>query len=165
MQSVGCEQTSLVLRPVEREDLAFLAKVYASSRVDLASLPLDKTQKTLFANQQFEAQHLHYQNHFPDADFDIVHVDHQPAGRLYVDRSIDPMCVIDITLLPEFRGKGIGTRLMNQIINEATFLSRHLRLCVRLDNPAADWYRKLGFQLIADDPVNLHLEKPPGPVF
>ena len=158
------ELTDVILRAIQPEDENFLAEVYAHSRPDIALLPFDEEQKAAFARQQFELQHVHYQKYFPDADFDIILMDEEPVGRLYVDRTEKEIRVIDIALLPTCRGQGIGTRLMLRLINEATLLQRPLRLRVRPENPACQWYLKLGFHILDEDPANWHLEKLPGPI-
>ena len=61
---------------------------------------------------QFDAQHAHYQEHYAGAAFDVILVDGQPAGRLYVAREADEIRIVDIALLPEFCNRGIGTTLL-----------------------------------------------------
>ena len=80
------EDAAIRLRPVRPGDM-FLYEVYASTRQgELAVVPWDDAQKAAFLQMQFDAQHAHYQQHFAGAAFDIVLVDGQPAGRLYVAR-------------------------------------------------------------------------------
>ena len=50
----------------------------------------------------FDAQHAYYQEHYAGAAFDVILVDGQPAGRLYVARESDEIRIIDIALLPEY---------------------------------------------------------------
>ena len=75
--------------------------------------------KTAFINQQFHAQHTYYQEHFSAAQWLIIQYDGQPAGRLYVNRSPDAIHIIDITLLPEFRGLGLGGHILRDLLAEA----------------------------------------------
>ena len=57
---------------------------------------------------QFDAQDTEYRRANPDGSFDVIEVDGRPAGRLYVDRRPGDLRIVDIALLPEFRGRGIG---------------------------------------------------------
>ena len=89
--------------------------MYASTReAELAAVPWDAVQKTAFVQMQFAAQHAHYREHYAEAAFDVILVDGQPAGRLYVARWPGEIRIVDIALLPAYRGRGIGTRLLRQ---------------------------------------------------
>ena len=51
-------------------------------------------------------------------------------------------------VLPEFRNQGIGTQVMNQLLNEIAKLYPQVSLAVREDNPAIKLYERLGFTKI-----------------
>jgi GNAT superfamily N-acetyltransferase len=97
------------LRPARASDRALLFEVYASTRAEeLAVVPWAEPTKKAFLAQQFEPQDVHYRRHYPDASFEVIEVDGEPAGRLYVNRRDEEIRIIDIALLPGFRGRGIG---------------------------------------------------------
>ena len=112
---------ALRLRPITLPgDLEFLHRVYASTREEeLGQTGWDEAQKEAFTRMQFDAQHTTYQLNYMRASFDIILVDEAPSGRLYVDRRPDEIRIVDITLLPEFRGQGLGTGLLKQVQAEA----------------------------------------------
>jgi ribosomal protein S18 acetylase RimI-like enzyme len=58
---------------------------------------------------------------------------------------------LSIAVLPGHRGKGIGTTLMNQIINSSASIYRGISLSVALENPAVDLYDRFGFQVVKVD--------------
>jgi ribosomal protein S18 acetylase RimI-like enzyme len=89
-----------------------------------------------------------------------VEQDGRPVGRLYLARLPDELRVVDIALLAEHRGRGIGQALMTAVIAEADAASVPVRLHVELWNPAGTWYERLGFRSIADGPVYRFLERP-----
>src|SRR3954466_9874315 len=102
---------SLRLRPITLEDDAFLARVYASSRSEeLAVTGWPEELKANFCRNQFDAQSAYYSTNYPGAAFQVIERDGWPVGRLYVDRWEEEIRIIDITLLPEFRGTGVGTK-------------------------------------------------------
>ena len=106
-ESVGT--AGVRLRPIGPEDQAFLYEVYASTRADeMARLDWHEAQKRAFLRMQFEAQHKDYTARYRGARFDIMELDGEPIGRLYVDRRKGEIHVIDIALLPAYRGRGIG---------------------------------------------------------
>ena len=153
----------VALRPVGDADRAFLAHVYASTRADeLAILPWTDEQKAAFLAHQFEAQDAHYRSNYGDATFDVIEVDGEPAGRLYVHRGPREIRVVDIALTPPFRGRGLGTRVLKDVIAEAEAGGRKLSIHVEMHNPARRLYERLGFRPVAGgDGVYLLMERAP----
>src|SRR5579871_3280765 len=110
---------SLVFSKITDQDREFLYRVFRSTRLDeLTPLGWTAEQITAFLMMQFNAQHTYYQNTFPDASYQIVWLDGQPIGRLYLERRNDGLHIIDIALLPEFRNRGIGSLLLQDIIRQ-----------------------------------------------
>ena len=146
------------LRAVRAEDRDFLQRVYASTRAEeLALTGWDETQKQAFLAQQFEAQHHHYQTHYQGARFDLVLLDSEPIGRLYVARWKDEIRIMDIALLPAYRNGGIGGRLLRDLLEEAATANRRLTIHVERYNPALRLYRRLGFEPVGETGVYLLL--------
>ena len=149
-------------RPIRPDDEDFLYSVYAGTRTDeLAVVDWDEARKTAFLKMQFAAQHKHYQEHFPQAAFEIVLLDGHPIGRLYVDRREDEIRLIDIALLPEYRNGGIGTALLQELLAEATKARKPLRIHVERFNRALRLYAHLGFATIAEHGAYFLLEWAP----
>lgn len=152
----------ITLRPVLEEDRAFLLSVYASTRVEeLATTGWSDEQKTAFCTMQFSAQDAHYRQHYPSASFQVIEAGGTAAGRLYVDRWAREIRIVDIALLPAFRGRGIGSRLLGDLIDEARRSEKVLSIHVERFNPALRLYERLGFRLAEDKGVYLLLEKRP----
>jgi ribosomal protein S18 acetylase RimI-like enzyme len=135
-----------VLRPATEADRPFLVDLYASTRADeLALVDWDDDTKRAFVEHQFSAQDAHYREHYDGATFDVVEADGRPAGRLYVHRGQEDIRIMDIAVTPEFRGRGIGTALLEQLMAEAESSGRSLSIHVEMDNPARVLYERLGF--------------------
>ena len=93
--------------------------MYASTRAEeLAVVPWDDVQKEAFLRQQFDAQDAWWHENYAEASFDVILVDGEPAGRLYVHRGPSEIRIVDIALLPEHRGSGVGTRLLDDLLPE-----------------------------------------------
>ena len=156
---------TVTLRTAEPGDEAFLCAVYASTRAEeLAVTGWDDATKGAFLEHQFRAQHDYYHANYRNASWDVVLVDGEAAGRLYVARWEDQIRVIDIALLPEFRGRGVGGRLMHDVLAEAAEADKAVTIHVEADNPALDFYRRLGFESVEERGVYLFLRREPGAV-
>jgi ribosomal protein S18 acetylase RimI-like enzyme len=151
----------VALRPVEPGDEAFLCRVYASTRAEeLAVVPWDEEQKDAFLRAQFEAQDRWYREHYTGATYEVVLIDGEPAGRLYVHRGEREIRIMDIALLREHRGNGVGTSLLRDLLAEAETAGKRVTIHVERLNPALALYERLGFSVAEDKGVYLFLERP-----
>ncbi len=154
---------ALVLRPAGAGDAEVLFEIYASSRSsELAQVSWSEAEKSSFLRDQFRFQCLDWERNYPDAERWLLVMDGHAAGRLYLDRQPHEIRVVDIALLPDFRGRGIGGRLLRQLIEEAHTSGRPVTIHVERWNPALRLYQRLGFQLREDKGVYLFLECSPG---
>jgi ribosomal protein S18 acetylase RimI-like enzyme len=153
--------TSIHLRRITPADEPFLARLYASTREqELALINWSEEQKALFCRLQFNAQTTDYQRNYPEASFDIIERDGVAAGRLLVLRSDDAVHVIDIALLPEHRGAGLGTKFLRGLQEEAKAAGKKLSIHVEIFNPARRFYERLGFKQVEEKGVYLLMEWP-----
>ncbi len=86
-----------------------------------------------------------YDGGYPDASHDVVLADGRPIGQLRVDRAAAELRLVDISLLPEYRSRGIGTRLLTALQDEARERDQPLTLSVFAHNRARRFYARLGF--------------------
>lgn len=150
------------LHPAGEGDLPFLRRVYASTRaLEMAQLPWSDEEKEAFLAFQFDAQHKYYREQFPDASYDLIVVDGEPVGRLYVDRRAGEIRLIDIALLPAKRRAGIGRRLLEDLQREAATAGHPLRIHVEMNNPALSLYHRLGFRELEEQGVYYLMEWTP----
>ena len=150
---------AIALRSIAPDDHPFLLAVYAGTREqELAALPWDAEQKAAFLRMQFEAQHQFYQEQYGGASFDVVLVDGDAAGRLYVARWPRDIRIVDIALMPAYRGRGVGTRILRGLQEEAAGSNRTLSIHVERMNPALSLYERLGFRISEDKGVYYFME-------
>jgi len=146
---------TLKCRPIDGSDMAFLAQLYATTRAtELAITGWSTEQKTFFLNSQFQLQHNYYQQQFAEGKFQIIEVNEAAIGRLYYGWDANDLRLIDIALLPEYQGKGIGRQLMQDLMMQVKEKSGTLSLHVDINNRARNWYVKLGFSAVDDLLVN-----------
>lgn len=152
------------LRPVQDDDAELVFAIYASTREEeLAQVPWGHAEKEAFLRMQFAAQDRHYRQTFPNASHDLIISGSDVLGRLYVDRAPDAVLVVDIALLPQARGRGIGTMLLQRVLDQAAAADKPVRIHVEQFNPARRLYERLGFRVIEDQGVYLLMERLPYP--
>jgi ribosomal protein S18 acetylase RimI-like enzyme len=150
---------TISLRPALPGDDEFLFSVYASTRAEEMELVnWTTTQKEAFLRLQFRAQDLFYRENYAGAEYWVIQQDDQPAGRLYVQRREDEIRIMDISLLPEFRRRGIGSSLLNQVLGEAAKSNLPVTIHVERFNPALDLYKRLGFRVQEDKGIYLFMK-------
>jgi ribosomal protein S18 acetylase RimI-like enzyme len=152
----------VALRPVRDADEPFLLSVYAATREEeLAPVSWTAEQKDAFLAMQFAAQSSHYAQHYTGMSSDVILVDGEPAGRLLVARWTEEIRIVDIALLPAFRGRGAGGELLAELMDEATEMAKRLSIHVERENRARGLYERLGFRPVGETGVYLRMEWDP----
>lgn len=147
MSNPSHDDPSYQLRPAEESDEDFMRSLYGSTREEeLEVTGWDRSSKDAFIAHQFAAQTAHYRNHMPRAEWRIVEVGGQSAGRLVLDRREGDFRIVDVTLSPAFRGMGIGTAILRDLQAEASAAGCGLSIHVETRNPAKRLYERLGFR-------------------
>jgi GNAT superfamily N-acetyltransferase len=112
---------------------------------------------------QVRSKHSSYAVVHPHADYAIIMLDDQPVGRMIIDRSGEFYHLVDISIVPQQRSAGIGTRLVLALCMEAEMLHKSVRLYVSITNPRAlALYKRLGFRVIEDQQTDILMERSPG---
>ena len=140
------------LRLATEADAAWQLAIYAGTRADeMAMTGWPREQCEQFVAMQHRAQQQHYALHFPHSVCQLFVVDDEVAGRLWLDERADRLHILDIALLPAWRGRGIGTQCLQALAREAAAQGppgspgRALSIQVEIHNPAWRLYERLGF--------------------
>jgi ribosomal protein S18 acetylase RimI-like enzyme len=150
--------SSIALRPVAADDAALLEALYRASRADeVAAWGWNDGQVEAFLEMQWQIERRARAIQHPNAEHRIVVLDGRAVGRLLVDRTSDEIRIVDIGLLPEARGRGIGTALLGDLIAEAEARAVRIVLSVRRGNAAERLYRRLGFTVTGEDELQIKM--------
>ncbi|MGC2745737.1 MAG: GNAT family N-acetyltransferase [Candidatus Angelobacter sp.] len=151
------------LRPSLPEDGDFIFRLYASTRVEeLRGLGWTAVQQEAFLRMQFNAQQQWYAATYSSAENQIIEKDHQPIGRMVVQREPNTWRLLDISLLPEHRGQGIGGELIRALVQQCLESGAALlQLQVLNTNPAQRLYARLGFIKTGEDQIYTQMELRP----
>jgi RimJ/RimL family protein N-acetyltransferase len=158
-KEISTASSKVRLRPVGPDDEEFLFAVYASTRErEMLMVPWDERQKQLFLRMQFEAQQEFYGSQFSGATHQIISLNDHPVGRLYVSRDDALIRILDITILPAHRGRGIGTPIIKDLLAEAAQTGKAVNIYLENFNPSLRLFERLGFTKISEEDFNLLLE-------
>lgn len=151
------------LRPVILpDDENFLQDVYATTRDDVQYLPWDESLKREFILMQYRAQKAHYDEYYKNSVHYIVIYDGRPAGRYWMDYGKEDIRLVDMSILPEYRGHGIGTELFKYAFERSGELGLPCVLHVMKEHRSIPMYKRLGFRIIGETGVHDKMERPPG---
>lgn len=153
----------LTLRAITEDDDEFLLAVYASTRAaEMAQVEWQPGQQQGFVKWQFEMQRREYDARFPNSEYNLILINQQPAGRIWIGRDHEQIRLLDIALLPQFQNRGAGSHLLNALIAEAQATAKPLRHMVfMLNDNAYRFYERLGFSVIGDFGAYRHMEWKP----
>jgi ribosomal protein S18 acetylase RimI-like enzyme len=155
------EDPPVSLRPVRPADEPFLLALFESVRGrDLGALGPHAGQ---LLEMQFRAQRRHYAAAHPEAEEQIVVLEDRPIGRLWVDRSTDPWRLLDLAMIDDARGAGLGTSVLRDLLDDADRAGARVALQVAVTNAGAlRLYERLGFRRIGEDEVYVSMDRRPG---
>jgi len=148
-------------RAETEEDRPFLAALYASTRAEeLAAFGWPPDMQCAFLAQQHEAQHRHYRGAYAAAEWLILLQEGGAVGRLYLEPREAALHLIDISLVPDRRGTGIGGAILADLIEQGRTLGKAISLQVEKTNRARRLYERLGFRTTADNGLYDWMERP-----
>jgi ribosomal protein S18 acetylase RimI-like enzyme len=149
------------LRLVETSDEPFLFELYESTRGQMFALAaLEPGQREMLVRMQFEAQRRGYRQQHPNSREFIVMAGGERVGRLWLEESEEAARVVDITVAPARQGNGLGTAVMEDVIERARRAGRPVRLSVdKMNGRAYELYRRLGFEACGDTGLNIEMKR------
>jgi len=151
----------VALRAVGPDDGEFLLAVYASTREqELAQVNWPEEMKQAFLRQQSDAQRSEYESRYPEAEYDVILLDGQAVGRLWIGRDESQIRLLDIALLPDAQGRGVGAAIVTRLIEEARADGKRLRHMIFIMNEGARrFYERHGFVVFEEvGGAYLHME-------
>ena len=136
----------ITTRPSVAEDSAFMLELYASnSKQQLDDLGWSIGSQRTFVIMEAQAEEYHRARQYPGMDRLTICVDDMPVGRLLVCLRHNILHLVDLSLLPRYRGLGIGTQLMGEIIGEARNARVPIKVRVNRDSGTVRFVERLGF--------------------
>lgn len=95
-------------------------------------------------------------SHFDSAS--VVEYEGRPIGLFKVLREPTSWSILQLQLLPEYQGHGLGTALVSQLLADANVARVRTTLHVLKHNPARALYERLGFVVVSEDELEYHMQ-------
>ncbi|HYD94606.1 MAG TPA: GNAT family N-acetyltransferase [Noviherbaspirillum sp.] len=152
MHALARHLANLTVRTAGGTDLEFMKRLYASTRDDLRRITADPVFIDTLIAMQENMQAAGYRNSYPDAEYLILEYQGEAVGRIVINTDPNEMRLVDIALLPDARGKGLGKAVMHALQQSAAEKKLPLALSVHRNNSSARrFYLALGFQQVSND--------------
>jgi len=157
---VDTGSVSHTLRIARNEDTPFLSALFFERNAPrFASLGWDDLQLRSILQMQYRARAKGYAEQFADLkDFVILDSKQQPIGELLLHEAAGEIRIVDVCISSSKQGRGVATRLLRELQQEAIVKEATITLRVDHENPARRLYQRLGFQKITGDALQIEMQ-------
>jgi GNAT superfamily N-acetyltransferase len=94
-------------------------------------------------------------------DHSIIELEGLPVGCLCLKKSDVELCLVRLFVLPEFQNRGLGTRILREVLEVADQHRLPVRLRVLRVNPARRLYERHGFAVVGESETHYSMTRPP----
>lgn len=137
-------------------DESFLRDLFFDVRRDeFESAGLPEPALNALLTMQHTAQKRSYELNYPDAKNSIIEFENEKIGRLLIARDAGKIHLIDISLLREFRGKGIGSGILERLKTESEMIGLSV---FKTNFGALNLYRRHDFKIVRESGAYFEME-------
>lgn len=133
----------------------FLLKVFKEIHPELNYINgVTEEEREELICQQFKVEQSQLIQMYPKAKLNIIMLNEKPIGIIYISHGETSDRILQIGILEDYRGLGIGKKVMNKIIKESVKRGKTVSLQVAWFNQRAYvFYEKLGFKVVENNTV------------
>jgi ribosomal protein S18 acetylase RimI-like enzyme len=149
----------ITLRATTASDSTWERRIHDASRSDLLLIDGEADFVQSIVDFQYRAKGSGHADAYPNAHYYMIEKSADVVGRLMIDFGHNEVRIVDITILPQWHGKGIGTTVLQAMQQVAGRIAAPVVLAVQINNiNARKLYQSLGFKLDPDcKPSQTHL--------
>lgn len=154
---------TVTLRPEGPRDEAFLRRLIVDTvGAELGASAWPEPMRSHLLDIQYAARRHYHGSGLPETSSQIIQADGSDVGWFLTTDLPHEIRLVEIMVLPEQRGRGIGTAALRPLLAAAAAASKPVRLTVNVTNRAAiALYERLGFRRIDGDKVQHFMEYSP----
>lgn len=150
------------LRPTNAEDDDFLFELYRATRADeVRAFGWSATEQEAFLSSQYGMRRQQYRALGEQVRSSLILDGDRLIGMLVLIDMPTEVVLSDIALVPDYRSRGIGAALIRSELAEAARIGKPMSLHVMVSNPAVRLYARLGFGIVEDDGLYIHMRAAP----
>jgi len=138
------------LRPVTPADTPFLRQLHHRAYRDVVVRQ--------FGSWDESAQDEWFEKGLAHAEFSVIEQDGEPVGSIGLTHGLDSLHLVELQILPEYQGRGLGSALLRAQIELAQRLQKRIALRVLLQNRAKSLYARHGFLVTGQDDTHYLME-------
>jgi GNAT superfamily N-acetyltransferase len=142
----------LEIRRATAEDLPFLVRLACAAYRDVVTIQ--------FGAWDEDEQAARFSAKAARLPFEIAEEAGRPVAAISSTAGADAVVLHELLVLPEYQGRGAGTRLLRREIRRARDLGLPLRLHTLRTSRALELYVRNGFVVVRRDEVFVDLEHP-----
>ena len=116
-----------------------------------------------FGSWDEAAQDGWFEKGLAEADFSVVLEHGQRVGAIGLKEAPDQLYLVELQILPECQGRGLGSALLLAQLERARRLEKPIGLRVLFENRARALYERYGFVVIGQTETHYLMEWAPGP--
>jgi RimJ/RimL family protein N-acetyltransferase len=145
------------IRPATLADVGFLTDAAIAASEDRGR-PADDADLAAYRAGFIDWTEAQVRGEVPDSETSVVVAYGTPVGRLRVVRTAEVVELAGLQLLPAHQSRGIGTRIIGELVAEARATGRRFELSVEKDNVRAKaLYERLGMVQVGETDHDLLL--------
>ena len=141
------DKMQILKRPVKPEDFEFLRLLHRAALKEYV-------EQTWGWDEEF--QQKDFTANFRAGVGEIIVFNGEDAGFWWTIEKENEILLASVRLLSEFQNKGIGTKLIPELIDRS---QKPIRLQVLKVNPARRWYEKLGFRIVDETATHFLMKR------
>ena len=140
------------LRAATAEDFGFVRKLHRETLKEYVAQiwGWDEEQQEALVRERFNPLMIQ-----------VIQGDGRDIGVLQLEKRSEGWFLANIQLAPDYQRKGIGTRIVQDLLARADAEKASVALTVLRPNPARHLYARLGFVVTASDDVRFHMTREP----
>jgi ribosomal protein S18 acetylase RimI-like enzyme len=140
------------LRPTTIEDMDFLFDLHKAAMGDY----VDQTW-----GWDDDWQREHFLNKFKPGMEQVILLEGETIGVISVERRQDEVFLGKISIHPRYQKSGIGTQLIQAVLDDAQDEGLPVGLRVLKVNPARGLYERLGFEIVGESETHFMMKAVP----
>lgn len=133
---VICEMTKR--RPAENKDKYYLWQLFKSAYEEVVIRQFGHWDEDLYSK--------YFEDSWPGNNYEILLEGDEKIGALWLVDEADYIWLREIQISPEHQGKGLGSRLLGEVLAEADQAGKPVRLRVLKASRALTLYDRIGFR-------------------